>query len=200
MTKAILGSVATILVSTAAAFAAPQVGAPAPDFVGTDSNGNTVALAELKGERVILEWYNHDCPYVRKHYDTSNMQNTQTAAAEAGYTWLQVISSKPGAQGYVEPDQANALIEKEGSVIEAKILDPSGNIGRAYDAKTTPHMYIIDTDGTLLYMGGIDDKPTARKSDIEGAKNYVLAAMADIDAGNPVQDSVTRPYGCSVKY
>ena len=200
MTKAVLGSVAAILFSTAAALAAPQVGAPAPDFVGTDSNGNTVALSELKGERVILEWYNHDCPYVRKHYDTSNMQNTQTAAAEAGYTWLQVISSRPGAQGYVEPAQANELIAKEGSVIEAKILDPSGDIGRAYDAKTTPHMYIIDSDGTLLYMGGIDDKPSARKSDIEGAKNYVLAAMADIDAGNAVQDAVTRPYGCSVKY
>ncbi|WP_295884493.1 thioredoxin family protein [uncultured Thiohalocapsa sp.] len=192
------GLVAALVAGTAAA--APEVGKPAPAFTGTDTTGKTWNLADLRGTPVILEWTNHDCPYVVKHYESGNMQALQKEATEAGYTWLSVISSAPGKQGHVSAGQADALTESRGAAPTAVLLDPEGNIGKAYGARTTPHMYVIDADGTLVYMGGIDDKPTTDIADVEGAENYVRLAMAALAAGESVAKAVTRPYGCSVKY
>ena len=182
------------------ALAAVSVGTPAPDFTGTDSNGQSHSLADYRGRVVILEWTNHDCPYVEKHYGTDNMQALQREATGAGHIWFSVISSAPGLQGYVEPDQANALTTDRAAAPSAVILDPSGDVGRLYDARTTPHMYVIDPEGMLVYMGGIDDRPTARWSDVEGANNYVRLALADLAAGRAVATPVAQAYGCSVKY
>jgi peroxiredoxin len=182
------------------AMAAPKVGAPAPDFTGTDSHGNSRSLADYRGETVVLEWTNRDCPYVRKHYGTGNMQALQKKATADGVVWLSVISSAPGKQGHATPDLANDVAAEQGASPTAILLDPEGTIGRAYEARTTPHMYVIDGAGTLVYMGGIDDRPTANPADIEGAENYVLAALADVAAGRPVKTPTSRPYGCSVKY
>jgi peroxiredoxin len=182
------------------AVASPRVGEPAPAFTGTDSHGNTRSLSDFRGETVVLEWTNRDCPYVRKHYDTGNMQALQKKVAADGIVWLSVISSAPGKQGHATPELANSVAAEQGAGPTAIILDPEGTIGRAYDARTTPHMYVIDGEGTLVYMGGIDDRPTASRADVEGAENYVLAALADVAAGRPVQTPTSRPYGCSVKY
>ena len=183
-----------------AAAATPQVGQPAPAFAGTDSDGMAHSLADYGGRVVILEWTNHDCPYVEKHYGTGNMQALQAEAAEADHIWLSVISSAPGRQGYVEPAEANELTESRDARPTAVLIDPEGRIGRQYDARTTPHMYVVDRDGVLVYMGGIDDRATARWSDVDGATNYVRLALADLAAGRPVATPVTRAYGCSVKY
>jgi len=180
--------------------AAPEVGKPAPDFTGVDTTGKTWKLSDLKGKPVILEWTNHDCPYVRKHYSSGNMQALQNEATGEGYVWLSVISSAPGKQGHVSPAEADELTESRGAAPTAVLLDETGEIGRAYAARTTPHMYIIDPEGTLIYMGGIDDIRTSDPADIPKAKNYVRAAMADRAAGRAVAQGVTPPYGCSVKY
>ncbi|NBC14072.1 MAG: redoxin domain-containing protein [Gammaproteobacteria bacterium] len=189
---------AALVAGTAAA--APEVGKAAPAFTGTDTSGKTWALADLRGTPVILEWTNHDCPYVVKHYESGNMQALQKEATEAGYTWLSVISSAPGKQGHVSAEQADDLTASRNAAPTAVLLDPKGDIGKAYGARTTPHMFIIDAQGTLVYMGGIDDKPTTDLADVEGAENYVRLAMADLAAGESVDKAVTRPYGCSVKY
>ncbi len=189
-----------LLLLSAMATAAPGVGEPAPAFSGTDTRGKTWTLEALQGTPVILEWTNHDCPYVKKHYGAGNMQALQAEATKAGYTWLSVISSAPGKQGHVTPAEADELTSARSAAPTAVLLDPDGTIGRAYAARTTPHMFVIDEQGTLVYMGGIDDRPTSNPADIEGATNYVRAAMADRAAGNPVAQPVTRPYGCSVKY
>jgi peroxiredoxin len=186
--------------TTAAVVAAPQVGEPAPDFSGVDTRGKTWSLSALEGRPVILEWTNHECPYVRKHYSSGNMQAIQKAAAQAGYLWLSVISSAPGMQGHVTPAQADALTRERGAAPTAVILDEGGTIGRAYGARTTPHMYLIGADGTLLYMGGIDDIRSSDPADVPKAKNFVRAAMEDIAEGRAVAQAVTPPYGCSVKY
>lgn len=180
--------------------AAPTIGQPAPAFTGVDSNGKTRSLADFKGKTVVLEWTNHDCPYVMKHYGADNMQALQKQAAADGVIWLTVISSAPGKQGHVSPEEANRIAAERGARPRAIVLDPEGAIGRAYDARTTPHMYVIDGDGTLVFMGGIDDRPTADRADVEGANNYVVAALADVSAGRAVQTPTSRPYGCSVKY
>jgi peroxiredoxin len=193
-------AILTAALAAAPAMAAPEVGKPAPAFTGTDTTGKTWELAALEGTPVILEWTNHDCPYVVKHYESSNMQALQKDATAAGYTWLSVISSAPGKQGHVSPAQADELTESRGAAPTAVLLDPEGTIGQAYGARTTPHMFVIDADGTLVYMGGIDDKPTTNIADVEGAENYVRLAIADLAAGQPVGQAVTRPYGCSVKY
>ncbi|MBK1645346.1 thioredoxin family protein [Thiocapsa imhoffii] len=190
--------VATLSLGTV--WAAPQVGQPAPDFQVVDTAGQTWTLAELTGKKTILEWTNHDCPFVIKHYDSGAMQALQRDATDAGYVWLSVISSAPGQQGHVSPAMADDLTERRDAHPTAVLLDESGAMGRAYDAKTTPHMYLIDESGVLVYMGGIDDKPTTNQADLEGANNFVRAAMADLAAGQPIAVPVTRPYGCSVKY
>lgn len=184
----------------AAAEADPRVGAPAPAFTATDSNGGSHSLADFRGKTVVLEWTNHDCPYVIKHYGSGNMQALQRDATAAGVVWLAVISSAPGEQGHLSGAGANAIAAERKAAPTAILLDPDGTLGRAYAARTTPHMYVIDAAGTLVYMGGIDDRPTADKADVPGAKNFVRAALDDIAAGRPVATPTSRPYGCSVKY
>lgn len=185
---------------TASADAAPQVGKPAPEFTAIDSNGKTVKLADFRGKIVVLEWTNDGCPYVKKHYSSNNMQALQKEETAKGVIWLTVISSAPGAQGYVTGEEANKLTKIRGAAPTAVLLDPEGDIGHLYDARTTPHMFIVNRDGALVYMGGIDDKPTSDPADIKTARNYVRAALDNLAAGTPVEHAITRPYGCSVKY
>jgi AhpC/TSA family len=178
----------------------PRVGQPAPDFTATDSDGKPVSLREYRGRTVVLEWSNHECPFVGKHYRSGNMQALQKDAARDGVVWLTVLSSAPGAQGNVTGEQANELTRSRGASPTAVVLDPTGTIGKAYGARTTPHMFVIDKTGTLVYMGGVDDRPTTDVADIAGARNYVRLALTAVAEGKPVADPVTRPYGCSVKY
>ncbi|TVQ88228.1 MAG: thioredoxin family protein [Chromatiaceae bacterium] len=188
------------LLVTGTALAAPQVGQPAPDFTGTDTAGKTWSLADLAGQPVVLEWTNHDCPFVVKHYRTGNMQALQKQATTDGVVWLSVISSAPGKQGHVTAAQADELTSSRDAAPSAVLLDPTGEIGRAYGAQTTPHMFVIDREGTLVYAGGIDNRPTTNPDDVPGADNYVRLALDDLAAGRPVAKATTRPYGCSVKY
>jgi peroxiredoxin len=188
------------MVLSATTQATVRVGQPAPDFSGTDSRGQSHALADYRGQVVVLEWTNHDCPYVRKHYDSDNMQAHQREATANNVVWLSVISSAPGKQGHVTAAEANALTTNRNASPSAIILDPAGDIGRLYGARTTPHMYVIDRAGNLAYMGGIDDIVSADPADIPRATAYVRIALSEVLAGKPVQQAVTRPYGCSVKY
>ena len=192
--------VAALALISAPALAAPEIGAPAPAFEGAAISGETVRLSDYLGQKVVLEWTNNGCPFVQKHYNSGNMQATQEAAKTGGAVWISVISSAPGMQGHVSADEANALSESRSASPDEVVLDPSGEIGRLYAAKTTPHMFIIDEEGVLRYDGAIDDRPSADPSTIEGAKNYVLAALGDMDAGRSVESPATKPYGCSVKY
>ncbi len=185
---------------TATAHAAPEAGKPAPDFSAVDSNGKTVKLSDFRDKIVVLEWTNDGCPYVKKHYGSGNMQSLQKDAAAEGAVWLSIVSSAPGKQGYVDGAAANELTKSRGAAPTAVLLDPEGALGHLYNARTTPHMFIVNKDGTLVYMGGIDDKPTSNPEDIKGAKNYVRAALDEVMEGKPVAAAVTRPYGCSVKY
>lgn len=188
------------MLSSRPAHAAPQVGKPAPDFTAVDSNGKTHKLSELRGKLVALEWTNHDCPYVRKHYNAGNMQAIQKQAADAGIVWLTVISSPPGEQGNVTPDKANELTQTRKASPAAVLIDQKGEVGRAYDARVTPHMFLINAEGTLVYMGGIDSIPSTRADDIEKATPYFRDAITAAVKGEPVKNAVTRPYGCTVKY
>jgi peroxiredoxin len=183
-----------------AAGAAPEIGAPAPAFTGVDTSGKRHALSDYRGKPVVLEWTNHDCPYVRKHYRSGNMQQQQRAATGQGTVWLSIISSAPGKQGHVTPAQADALTASRNAAPTAVILDEKGDIGRLYGAKTTPHMYIVDVDGDLAYMGGIDSIPSTDPADIAKAAQYVPQALSQLTNGEPLAPAVTRPYGCSVKY
>ena len=180
--------------------AAQAVGQPAPNFTLTDSNGRSVSLASFRGRNVVLEWNNPDCPFVRKHYDSGNMQRTQAAAARDGVVWLTINSSAAGNQGHLNGTQANAFVARSSARPAAYLLDHNGQVGRSYGARTTPHMYIVNAAGNLVYAGGIDDRPTTNPADIEGARNHVLAALAEIKAGRAVSVPTSRPYGCSVKY
>lgn len=196
---AIVGG-ASVAVFSRSAEAAVETGAAAPEFSVRDANGATRTLAEFRGRVVVLEWTNHGCPYVRKHYDAGNMQALQREAAEDGVVWLQVISSAPGEQGHLDGAGALARVQTDNAAPAATLLDPTGVMGRAYGARNTPHMYIIGADGALLYQGAIDDQPSARPSTLQGANNYVRAALEDIAAGRPVRTAETVPYGCGVKY
>ena len=180
--------------------AAPEIGAPAPEFEATDIDGNPFKLSDHKGKIVVLEWTNHECPFVRKHYDAGNMQEVQKAVKEQGVEWVTIVSSAEGRQGHVSDEEAKKIVEDEGAVITTKIMDASGEIGKKYDAKTTPHMFVIDKEGTLVYAGGIDNNPSPNPATIEGAENYVLAAVNDLVSGNEVRTKQSQPYGCSVKY
>lgn len=182
------------------AAAGPVVGKPAPAFAGTDSNGNTVSLEQFGGKTVVLEWTNHDCPFVRKHYGSGNMQALQKEATSDDVVWLSVISSAPGRQGHVSPEQANALTVDRKAAPSAVILDLEGVIGRAYEATATPHMFVIDSRGVLVYKGAIDDRPSANPADVKIATNYVRDALAATAAGRKPKPGATRAYGCSVKY
>jgi len=177
-----------------------SVGEQAPDFEVMDANGNMRSLSEFEGQYVILEWLNHGCPFIQKHYNGNNMQKLQEKYTDQGVVWLSVISSAPGTQGYMEPEEARQSIEEHGASPTAILLDPEGEMGRAYGAQVTPHMFIIDPSGTLRYNGAIDDKPTPRASSLENAHNYIDAAMNSLMNGEEVAVKSTSPYGCSVKY
>lgn len=185
---------------TGIAQAAPVIGEPAPAFSGTDIDGNTVSLTQYKGKTVILEWFNQDCPYVRKHYDSGNMQDLQKTATDDGMIWLTIASSAPGKQGHTTAAEAKAIIEKEGSHETTRLLDPEGTIGRLYEARTTPHMFVINPDGILIYMGAIDDMPTTKPDSLNVARNYVTPALQAAKAGTMPKITTSQPYGCSVKY
>lgn len=193
---------AAIALAPAAAFAStsPDIGKPAPAFTAVDSNGKSWSLADLKGKVVVLETTNHDCPYVRKHYTAKNMQTQQREAAAKGVVWLTVASSATGEQGYVTAQQANDLTKSRDAAPAAVLLDPQSKVARAYGATVTPHMYIIDANGVLVYKGGIDSIPSADVADIPKAKQYVRVGLDEVLAGKPVADSSTRPYGCTLKY
>ncbi len=176
------------------------VGQPAPTFSVSDTSGKAVSLADFKGKTVVLEWVNPGCPYVRKHYDSANMQATQKGATGAGVVWLAVNSTSQGHYDYKKPADMAAWMQQQKANASATLMDSDGKIGKAYGARTTPHMYVVDAKGTLVYAGGIDDKPSANPADVKTAKNYVTAALADVAAGKSVAQAATRPYGCSVKY
>ena len=192
--------IAAALALSAPAFAAPVVGKPAPDFSVTDANDKTQALAAYKGKTVVLEWNNPECPFVGKHYGAKNMQTQQAEAASAGVVWLTVNSGAAGKQGHLDAAGANAYVAKVGGKETAYLIDSDGAVGHAYDAKTTPHMYVIDKDGVLRYMGGIDSIASTDKDDIPKATQYVRQALAELAAGKPVSVATSEPYGCSVKY
>ena len=192
---------ATALALTAgAALAAATVGQPAPAFTAVDATGKTVSLADHKGKHVVLEWVNPGCPYVRKHYDSANMQGTQKEATSRGVVWLAVNSTALDASDYKTPAAMAQWMQGHKAAASATLMDSDGKVGRAYGARTTPHMYIVDPAGTLVYAGAIDDKPTASVADIAVATNHVKVALAESLAGKAVSTPTTRPYGCSVKY
>jgi peroxiredoxin len=193
---ALVGGVA----GTGPALAELPVGKAAPDFRLADVNGRAVSLSDFRGKTVVLEWSNPECPSVKKHYESGNMQKTQAAAAADGAVWLTINSSAKGNQGHMTPAEAKAFTAAQQSRRTAYLLDANGEVGRSYGARTTPHMYIVNSGGTVVYNGGIDDKPTQDKADIPGARNHVLAALGELKAGKPVSVPTSRPYGCSVKY
>jgi len=179
---------------------AARVGDRAPDFTATDSNGTVHKLSQYQGKFVVLEWTNRGCPYTQKHYNSGNMQRLQREWTSRGVIWLTVISSAPGKQGYVNAPDENAYVKQVNAAPTAVLLDPTGLLGHLYDAKTTPHMFIIDPKGILVYNGAIDDRPTTDLADVNGAKNYLALALQEATTGKPVSIPTTRPYGCSVKY
>jgi peroxiredoxin len=194
--------VAGCLAAATAGLAAAQavVGQPAPPFTATDSTGKPESLADFKGKWVVLEWTNNECPFVGKHYGSGNMQKLQKTYTGKGVTWLSVISSGPGKEGYVDAARANALTKGRGAAPSAVLLDPQGTVGRLYGAKTTPHMFVIDPQGKIVYQGAIDDRPSTDVADVATANNYVAAALDEAMAGRPVTTASSAPYGCSVKY
>jgi AhpC/TSA family len=175
-------------------------GAIAPDFKGTDSNGVQHTLSEYRGKFVVLEWANQGCPYDRKHYLSGSMESQQRDWTAKGVVWLSIISSALGEQGYVTPSEENTYLKTMHAAPTAAILDPTGAIGRLYEAKTTPHIFVIDPAGKLIYQGAIDDRPTPNQEDLKGARNYLNETLTAAKSGKPVAVASTRPYGCSVKY
>ncbi len=176
------------------------VGQTAPAFTLTDTNGKAHSLGDLRGKYVVLEWVNFDCPFVGKHYGSGNMQKLQKTYTARDVVWLSINSSAPGKQGNFTPARINALMKDKGAAPTAYLLDPEGTVGRAYGAKTTPHMYVIDPAGLLIYAGGIDDKPSTDVADIATARNFLSAALDEALAGKTVSVKSSQPYGCSVKY
>ncbi len=179
---------------------AARVGQPAPDFSLPDTGGKAVRLADFRGRFVVLEWTNPGCPFVRKHYESGNMGATQKLARDQGVAWLAINSTETASGDYLEPPRLADWLKQHQGVPTAVLMDPEGTTGRAYDAKTTPHLYIVDPQGMLVYAGGIDSIASARVSDIEKATNHVKAALADIAAKRPIAQAVTKPYGCTIKY
>ena len=177
-----------------------RVGSPAPAFTATDSQGRTQTLDQYRGKYVVLEWHNQGCPFTRKHYVSGNMQNLQKEWTAKGVVWFTVISSAPGTQGYVTPPEENAYLAQMHAAPTAVLLDSDGKVGHLYNAKTTPQMFVIDPQGTVIYAGAIDNKPTPDPEDIRGADNYVSDALIAAMAGKPVATPYSRSYGCSVKY
>ncbi len=177
-----------------------KIGEPAPSITATDIHGRAFNLKDHKGKIVVLEWTNHNCPFVKKHYGTGNMQKTQKMATEKGVMWISIVSSAPGNQGNVTPEQAQKIVMDVKANATTRLLDSNGDIGHTYGALTTPHMFVIGKDGILAYIGAIDDNPSPNPKAIEGAQNYVLKAIDELMKGEAVSMASTKPYGCSVKY
>jgi len=186
--------------ASSAVNAETAVSKPAPLFSGAAADGGTVNLAGLRGKTVILEWTNHECPFVKKHYESGNIQGLQKQAAAQGVVWLQVISSAPGKQGYVDGETARKVNLERGATPANTVLDSTGTIGKLYGATNTPQFFIINPQGVLVYKGGIDSIASTDKADVAKAENYISAALKDLAAGKPIAKSSTKPYGCSVKY
>lgn len=186
--------------TTSIAHAAADIGQPAPAFTAQGADGKPVSLADYKGKTVVLEWTNHDCPFVKKHYDSGNIPSLQKDAAVKGIVWLQVISSAPGQQGQVDGPTALKLNASRKAQPAGTVLDPQGTVGKLYGAQTTPHIYIVDAQGKLAYKGGIDSIASSSQADIAKADKYVANALTAIASGQKVAQASTRPYGCSVKY
>ena len=184
----------------AGARAAVQPGKPAPDFTLTDVDGRSVTLSEFRGKYVVLEWFNSECPFVQKHYDSGNMQALQSKYTQKDVVWLAINSTNPHHSNFRDRKRSREIMSNWNGKPTGLLLDPEGIVGQAYGARTTPHMYIVDPQGKLVYMGGIDDKPSFSARDIPDAKNYVAVALDELLAGKPVSETDTRPYGCSVKY
>jgi peroxiredoxin len=182
------------------AAASPAVGSTAPDFTLTDANGKTHSLSEEKGKYVVLEWFNPECPFVKKHYGSGNMQKLQTEFTGKGVVWFSIDSSAPGYEGNLTPGQAQSVMKKWNTKQTALLLDPEGKAGRCYGARNTPHMFVINPEGKIIYEGAIDSKATPNPDDIASSTNYVKVALDESMSGKPVSNSNTRPYGCSVKY
>lgn len=189
-----------LALSSTLAAAAAVVGQPAPAFTATDVNGRAVSLADFKGRHVVLEWVNPGCPYVVKHYGAGNMQATQKGAVDQGVVWLSINTTASDHGDYKPPAEMAAWMKGQKAVATTTLMDSDGKVGRAYGARTTPHMYIVNPAGTLVYVGAIDSKPSANAADIATATNHVKVALAESLAGKPVSVPSTRPYGCSVKY
>lgn len=177
-----------------------KVDEAAPNFTLTDSNGNEHSLSDFKGKYVVLEWINYDCPFVQKHYNSGNMQKLQKEYTEKGVVWLTINSSAEGKQGNFSNEEINERSKEHGTNFTAYLVDASGEVGKMYGAKTTPHMYVINPEGTLIYAGGIDDTPSTDVDDIKTAQNYVSAALDAAMNGKDVEVKIAKPYGCSVKY
>ena len=180
--------------------AAIKTDSRASNFILTDSAGKRVELADFRGKPVVIEWHNPGCPFVQKHYSSGNMQKTQRMAKSMGVIWLTINSGAKGKQGDITAAEANRMMIKQEFASDHYLFDRDGHVGKAYGARTTPHMYIVDSAGTLVFQGGIDDKPTADPADIATARNHVLAALGELNLGKPISVSSSRPYGCSVKY
>jgi peroxiredoxin len=190
----------TLALAATAALSNATVGQPAPAFTATDATGKTVSLADFKGKHVVLEWVNPGCPYVVKHYSSGNMQGTQREATAKGVVWLSVNSTATDSRDYRAPASMSSWMQQQKAAATATLMDADGKLGRAFGARTTPHMYVIDPAGKLVYAGAIDNKPSSNPADTATASNHVKVALAELLAGKPVSTPVTRPYGCSVKY
>lgn len=189
-----------LLPFTTPARAAPEIGKPAPEFMANDVDGHHVMLSSLKGKTIVLEWSNPDCPFVHKQYDTGNMQAVQKEATKDNVIWITIDSSAKGKEGNYPAPELKKIYADQKANFSHLIIDESGEIGKLYAAKTTPHMFVINEKGVLVYAGAIDDKSGFEKEEVKTAKNYILAALNDLKAGRPVAISSTKPYGCSVKY
>ncbi len=200
MIKALFFTCGLLAVTAGLSFAETEVGKAAPNFSLPDTNGKTRSLSDLKGKYVVLEWYQPDCPFVRKHYRSGNMQALQKEYTAKGVTWLTIDSSAPGEEGNYPAARLNEIAAQDGSARTALLLDPAGEVGRLYGAKTTPDMYIIDPKGILVYKGAIDNKRSTDLADVKTATNYVQVALDAAMAGKTVSTTATQPYGCSVKY
>lgn len=200
MIRSALALLMTAFLATTAA-AEPVIGKPAPDFKAVDVlSGKPVALADLKGKTVVLEWNNFKCPFVRKFYSVGAMQKLQANTVKDGVVWVSINSSAKGKEGYLDSAHAKEVVAENKSAASYYLLDADGKIGHAYEAKTTPHMFVIDTTGTLVYMGAIDNKPSADSADIASATNYVAEALTALRKGKEVKTTSTQSYGCFVKY
>ncbi len=196
----VVATLASVAYAPHTAFAGATVGQSAPTFTVQDTRGKTLSLADFKGRHVVLEWVNPGCPYVVKHYGSANMQGTQKEAAAKGVVWLAVNSTSTEHGDYKAPAAMAQWMQGHKAAATATLMDADGKLGRAYGARTTPHLYIVDPKGVLIYAGGIDNKPSSNPGDIPGATNHVKVALGEALAGKPISQATTRPYGCSVKY